>query len=46
MAAVETWPIPSAPTGRRVGVSGLLGPVRPPWGSGRSAGSCLADVGA
>jgi len=46
MAAVGAWPVPWAQYGRRRGVAGLLGPVWPPWGRGRSPGSRMAAVGA
>jgi len=36
VAAVEPWLVPWVPCGRRGGVIGLLDPVGPPWGRGRS----------
>jgi len=46
MAAVGAWPVPLAPYSHRGGVAGPLGPVRLPWGHGRSPGPRMAAVGA
>jgi len=45
MATVRSWPVPWAPYGRRGGVAGPLGPVRPPLGRGQSPGPCKAATG-
>ena len=46
LATVGAWPVPWAPSCRRGGVAGPLGPVWPQWRCGRDPGPRLAAVGA